>query len=381
MFDRRSFLATGTSAALALGFAPRLAFAKAATAKRFVFIIQRGAADGLGTVAPVGDPAFASARGVLAADFAGLRPVDGMFALHPNLKNIAALFGQKQALFAHAVASPYRDRSHFDGQNVLETGSAGAYQVKDGWLNRLLGALPADQAKAIAISVTVPLALRGPHDVASYAPSNLPQANEDLIQRVGMLYQGDSQLHALWNEAMNTRALTGGMAGDTANNAVATGALAAKLLVPDDGARIAMIETSGWDTHAQQRGRLGFQLGALDGMVGALKDGLGPLWADTMVLVATEFGRTVAANGTGGTDHGTATAAMLMGGAVKGGRVIADWPGLNAASLYEARDLKPTRALDGFIGGTVAGHFGLDPVRLMPQLFPGTTTRATDGLA
>ncbi len=380
MIDRRSFLATGTSAALAIGFAPRLAFAKAATAKRFVFIIQRGAADGLGTVAPVGDPAFAPARGVLAADFSGLTPVDGLFALHPSLKAVAAMFAQKQALFAHAIASPYRDRSHFDGQNVLETGSAGAYQVKDGWLNRLLGALPADQAKAIAISVTVPLALRGPHDVASYAPSNLPQANEDLIQRVGMLYQGDAQLHGLWSEAMNTRALTGGMAADNANNQAATGALAAKLLVPDDGARIAMIETGGWDTHAQQHGRLGFQLDALDAMIGALKDGLGPLWTDTMVVVATEFGRTVALNGTGGTDHGTASAAMLMGGAVKGGRVIADWPGLAAPALYEGRDLKPTMPLDGFIGGAVAGHFGLDPARLMPQLFPGTSTRAVEGL-
>ena len=380
MIDRRSFLATGTGAALALGFAPRLAFAKAATAKRFVFIIQRGAADGLGMVAPIGDPAFAGVRGALADEFAGAKAVDGMFAIHPGLKTIGGLFDQRQALFAHAVASPYRDRSHFDGQNVLETGGPGAYQVKDGWLNRLLGALPAGEAKAIAVSVTVPLALRGAHQVASYAPSALPEANEDLIQRVGMLYQGDTQLHALWGEAMKTRALAGEMAATTGRDAAATGSLAAKLLVPEDGARIAMIETGGWDTHAQQRGRLGFQLTALDKLVGALRDGLGPLWSDTMVLVATEFGRTVAVNGTGGTDHGTASAAMLMGGAVKGGRVVADWPGLATPALYEARDLKPTLALDGFIGGAVAAHFGLDATRLMPALFPGTSTRAVAGL-
>lgn len=379
MIDRRSFLAT-TGAAIALGFAPRLAFARAATQKRFVFIIQRGAADGMGTIAPVGDPAFAGLRGALAADFAAARPVDGMFALHPNLTTIGALFGQRQALFAHAVASPYRDRSHFDGQNVLETGGAGAYQVRDGWLNRLLGILPAGEAKAIAVSVTVPLALRGAHEVASYAPSNLPQADEDLIQRVGMLYQGDAQLHALWGEAMATRALTGEMTAANGRDAAATGALAARLLAPADGARIAMIETGGWDTHAQQVGRLGGQLKALDAMVGALKDGLGPLWSDTMVLVATEFGRTAAANGTGGTDHGTGTAAMLFGGAIKGGRVVADWPGLSAPALYEARDLKPTLALDGFIGGAVAGHFGLDPARAMSALFPGTTTKAVAGL-
>lgn len=388
MIDRRLFIGAGAASAVALGFAPRLVFAKAATARRFVFIIQRGAADGLGTVAPVGDSAFAGARGVLAADFAGVPALDSMFALHPNLKNVGALYAQKQALFAHAIASPYRDRSHFDGQNVLETGGAGAYQVKDGWLNRLLGQLPADSAKAIAVSVTVPMALRGARDVSSYAPSALPQASEDLLQRVAMLYDGDAQLHALWSDAMNTRALTSGMGADGGTNgaqngvrnAAATGTLAAKLLAPADGARIAMIETGGWDTHAQQRGRLGLQLTGLDAMIAALKDGLGPLWADTMVLVATEFGRTVAVNGTGGTDHGTASSAMLLGGAVRGGRVLADWPGLGASALYEGRDLKPTLALDAFIGGAVAGHFGLDPARLLPALFPAARGRVIEGL-
>lgn len=380
MIDRRSFVGRAAIGALATAFAPRLAFARAATDKRLVFILQRGAADGLGTVAPVGDPAFAAARGMLAADFAGQPVLQGMFALHPGLKNISALFAARQALFVHATASPYRDRSHFDGQNVLESGGAGAYQVKDGWLNRLLGMQPADQARAIAVSVTVPLALRGRHDVASYAPSALPQADGDLLQRVAMLYEGDPQLHELWTEAMNTRALTADLAGDNGRNAAATGALAAKLLTPVDGARIAMIESSGWDTHAQQRGRLAGQLGGLDAMVGALNAGLGRHWADTLVVVATEFGRTVAVNGTGGTDHGTGSVAMLLGGAVRGGRVLADWPGLAPAALYEGRDLKPTTPLDGVIGSAVAGHFGLDAARVLPLLFPGTGARAIDGL-
>ncbi|MDB5702974.1 MAG: hypothetical protein JWN66_90 [Sphingomonas bacterium] len=370
MIDRRSFIGAGAVGALAMGFAPKLAFAKAETDKRFVFIIQRGAADGLGTVAPVGDPAFAGARGALAADFAGAARLDSMFALHPSLTSIGGLYTQGQALFAHAVASPYRDRSHFDGQNVLETGGAGAYQIKDGWLNRMLGMLPPTQAKAIAVAATVPLALRGSHDVSSYAPSALPRASDDLLQRVSMLYEGDSQLHALWSEAMGTRALTSDMADDNGRNAAATGALAAKLLTPENGARIAMIETGGWDTHAGQRTRLGLQLRGLDGLVGALQTGLGPLWADTMVLVATEFGRTVAVNGTGGTDHGTASSAMLLGGGVKGGRVLADWPGLGQAALLEGRDLKPTLQLDAFIAGAVAEHFGVDPGRAMKALFP-----------
>lgn len=212
MYDRRAFLGAGVAGAVFAALGPRLAFAKAETDKRFVFIIQRGAADGLGIVAPVGDPAFAAARGDLALDFASAPKLDALFALHPAMARVQALYGAKQALFAHAVASPYRDRSHFDGQNVLESGGTGAYQLKDGWMNRLLGVLPPTEAKAIAVSATVPLALRGPRDVSSYAPSNLPQASDDLLQRVSMLYAGDSQLHALWSEAMGTRALTGDLA-------------------------------------------------------------------------------------------------------------------------------------------------------------------------
>lgn len=370
VLDRRHFVGAASLGGLAALLAPGIAFAKAETDKRFVFIIQRGAADGLGTIAPVGDPAFVGQRGDLAADFASATKLDSMFAIHPALANIGGLYRDRQALFAHAVASPYRDRSHFDGQNVLETGGLGAYQVKDGWLNRMLGLLPPSKAKAIAVSATVPMALRGPAEVSSYAPSSLPQATDDLLQRVTMLYQGDSQLHALWSEALGTKALASDMAAGNQQNAAATGALAAKLLVPADGARIAMIETGGWDTHAGQRGRLATQLRNLDTLVGALKAGLGPLWSDTMVLVATEFGRTVAVNGTGGTDHGTGSATMLLGGAVRGGRVLADWPGLGQAALFEGRDLKPTTQLDAFIGGATAAHFGLDPARTMAKLFP-----------
>jgi len=376
--DRRAFIAAGGLGLLGT-FAPRMAFAKAATARRFVFIIQRGAADGLGAIGAVGDPAFVGARGDLAADLTAGTKLDAMFALHPAMANAAALYGKGQALFAHAIASPYRDRSHFDGQNVLETGGAGAYQLKDGWMNRLLGVVPTDDARAIAIAATVPMALRGRREVASYAPSSLPDASDDLMARVTQLYQGDAQLHALWGEALATRQLTGDLAQDGGRNAAATGALAARLLAPANGARIATIETGGWDTHAGQRGRLAAQLKGLDAMIGALQTGLGPVWDDTLVLVATEFGRTVAVNGTGGTDHGTGTAAMLFGGGVKGGRVLADWPGLATASLYEARDLKPTTPLDAFIGGAVADHFAVEPPRAMAALFPASAKTAAIG--
>lgn len=380
-FDRRTFVRSVTIGGAFAALAPKMAFAAAATERRFVFIIQRGAADGLGTLAPVGDPAFSGLRGAMAGDFANGIKLDGMFTLHPNLATVGGLYKRGEALFAHAVASHYRDRSHFDGQNVLETGGKAAYEVKDGWLNRLLGVLPADEARAIAVAATVPMALRGAREVASYAPSNLPDASDDLLQRVAMLYQGDQQLHGLWAEAMQTRTLTGDLAAGGGANAAATGALAAKLLAPANGARIAMIETGGWDTHTAQSARLGAQLKGLDAMIAALKTGLGPLWRQTMVLVATEFGRTAAVNGTNGTDHGTAAVTMLMGGAVKGGRVLADWPGLAPANLYEARDLKPTTELDAVIGGAVAGHFGVDPGRVMPALFPASAqVKAIEGL-
>ena len=381
MINRRNLVLTGAAGALSLGFAPRLAFAQAASDRRFVFIIQRGAADGLGTLAPVGDPAFAAQRGVLAQDFADAAKLDAMFALHPNLKNVAQMYAAKEALFVHAVASPYRDRSHFDAQNVLETGGVAAYQLKDGWMNRLLSVLPDDERKGIAIAATIPMALRGKVEVASYAPSVLPDASDDLLGRVAMLYAEDPQLHAIWEQATATRTLTGDLAANNGRNAAATGALAARLLAADNGARIAMIETGGWDTHAGQRGRLGAQLNGLDQMIAALKTGLGPLWGKTMVLVATEFGRTVKVNGTQGTDHGTGSVAWLLGGAVQGGRVVADWPGLSDAALFEGRDLRPTAGLDAVIGSAAAAHFGVDPARAMPALFPGQkSARMLDGL-
>jgi uncharacterized protein (DUF1501 family) len=370
--SRRQLIAASATAVLSTSLGARMAFARAGTDRRFVFIIQRGAADGLGTLAPMGDPAFASQRGQLADDFGQAAKLDAMFGLHPAMTNIAGLYAAKEALFFHAVASPYRDRSHFDGQNVLETGGTAAYQLKDGWLNRMLTLLPPAEAKAIAVAATIPMALRGKVEVASYAPAALPDASDDLMARVSSLYQNDPQLHAAWEQATATRMLTSDMAADNGRNAAATGALAAKLLSPADGARIAMIETGGWDTHAQQRGRLANQLKGLDGMIGALKTGLGPLWSDTMVLVATEFGRTVKVNGTGGTDHGTGSMAMLLGGAVAGGRVVCDWPGLGDDRLFEGRDLQPTTGLDTVIASSVAGHFGLAPPAASAALFPET---------
>ncbi len=383
---RRSLLG---KAALAGAFAltPRLAFAAAAAAtdQRFVFIILRGAMDGMSLVMPVGDPAYSRLRGALALPPGGAVPIplDSTFALHPAMARTAAMYAAKEALFIHAVASPYRERSHFDAQNVLETGGTAAYALKDGWLNRLVSALPVGREPPIAIAATVPMVLRGTAPVTSYAPSALPEANDDLLHRINGLYEHDPLLHPLWSEAMDARTLaqSGGSGGGTGNaSPVALGKLAAQFLSKPSGPRIAVIELLGWDTHAQQSLRLTGQLRQLDAVIGALKDGMGADWSKTAVLAATEFGRTAAINGTGGTDHGTGGAAILAGGAVAGGRVVADWPGLGNGALYEGRDLKPTTDLRSVMLGVGAASFGVDPARLGPALFPGARVTPLAGL-
>jgi uncharacterized protein (DUF1501 family) len=367
--DRRAFLA----GAAALVAAPRIAFAGGPipTERRFVFIIQRGAADGLHTVRPTADPGYARLRGALAVEPETVLKLDGSFALHPSLPTLHGLYGEGQASFFHAVASPYRERSHFDGQNILETGGRAPYALKDGWMNRLVSMLSHRGGDAIAFAPTVPMALRGDLPVPSYAPSSLPDANEDLMLRVEQLYAKDAQLHALWSAALEARGMAGGMDGKARRQEPGEVArMAASFLARADGPRIAMIETGGWDTHTGQAGRLATQLRNLDTLVAGLRQGLGPAWNQTVVLVATEFGRTAAANGTGGTDHGTGAAAMLLGGAVQGGRVLADWPGLAQADLFEGRDLRPTLGLDTLISQVCAEAFKLEPGKMARALFP-----------
>ncbi|MFL9992626.1 DUF1501 domain-containing protein [Paraburkholderia sediminicola] len=379
MLSRRKFLSVAAAGAGAILVSPQIVFASVATDRRFVFVIQRGAADGLNIVVPYAESAYATLRGALAIDPSKATRLDGTFALHPSLVQTAAMYADHEALFVHAVASPYRDRSHFDGQNVLETGGTSPYQMKDGWLNRLAASMPATKENSIAFAPTVPMALRGKAAVTSYAPSGLPQAPDDLLMRVSQLYDQDAQLRPLWESAMTAR----GLAGDAGarQDPASLGKLAASFLSRDDGPRIAMIETGGWDTHTAQNARLANQLKALDTMLAALRDGMGPLWSKTTVVVATEFGRTAAANGTGGTDHGTGSVAMVLGGSVAGGRVLADWPGLKPGDLYEARDLKPTMSLDALIAGAASESLGLDPQRTASTLFGESgSTRPMTGL-
>lgn len=371
MMNRRSILHTALALPLLAG-APRALFAAAPTDRRLVFVLLRGGMDGLNMVIPYAEPAYATARrqlAILPAD--GAIKLDGSFALHPALTAIASLYQAREALFCHAVATPYRERSHFDAQNILETGGLRAYAHNDGWLNRLLGLLAGPPA--LAIGQTVPVALKGANPVTSFAPSRLPDSSAGLLDRVAMLYESDPQLGPLWAQAAMAQDIGGGAAMSGGPMKRADGAdiaaLVGRFLARADGPGIAMVELDGWDTHVQQPARLTQQARQLDALLGGLKPALGPAWAGTLVIVVSEFGRTVAANGTGGTDHGTGGLAVLAGGAVQGGRVLADWPGLTR--LHEGRDLQPTTDLFALIAGAIAAQYRIEPSLVARTLTPG----------
>lgn len=370
MWNRRFFLASSLTGFAVSGL-PGFAWAVPGTDRRFIFIIQRGAADGLATIAPTGDPDFLRSRGDLAADAVSGSKLNEYFTLHASMPESAALFAQRQASFVHALASGYRERSHFDAQNVLESGAARPYGREDGWLGRLLTVLPEESARAIAVAPAVPLALRGPVAANSYAPSRLPDADADLMQRLTTLYAEDAQLGPLWAGAQATDAMARTMANDALRGGAALGKMAAGLMAGPTGARVLMLETNGWDTHFQQKGRLSAGLKQVDALIASLRDNLADDWANTLVMVATEFGRTVAFNGTGGTDHGTGSAAMLFGGSLaKGGTVTADWPGLAQPMLLDGRDLRPTLRFEDFASAALAHHYAIDPQKMKRTLFP-----------
>jgi uncharacterized protein (DUF1501 family) len=313
-----------------------------------------------------------------------LAKIDPFFGLNPAMPNFARLYGAKQAIAIHAGATNYRERSHFDGQDVLESGMPTPGQVQSGWLNRAVAALPKGD---LAVGATPPLVMRGGAPVLGWAPSGLTAPTDDLTARLLDLYAhtdpalgralqaGIDADHMATKQGMD--ALRPG--GDVAQAMVKSAQGAARLMAGDDGPRIAALAFDGWDTHANEggaTGRLAQLLGGLDGAFAAFEKELGATWKDTAIIAVTEFGRTARINGTTGTDHGTATAAFLAGGALAGGRVIADWPGLKAADLYEARDLKPTTDLRAVLKGLLADQFGLSPAVLGNAVFPGTSAVA-----
>ena len=391
---REMLLASGTLFAWA--HLPKLAHAEGRD-PRFLAIILRGALDGLAAVAPVGDPDWAALRGDNALTLAGKTPalkLDDFFALNPAMPNLHRMFMANEAIIVHACATPYRERSHFDGQDVLESGLTKPTVSESGWLNRALAGLaPAGRvnptgSKAFAVGPVTPLVARGPAPVLPWSPQRILPASEDTVTRLLDLYrhsdpkfaavlEGHARLAAL-EHAGDMEPKPGGAAPGPAQVRAyfaEVAGTAAKFLAQSDGPRVGALALDGWDTHYNEgiaNGRLSQLLGALDGALAAVEANMGPAWHETVVALVTEFGRTARINGTEGTDHGTATVALLAGGALKGGRVIADWPGLTSADLLENRDLKATTDLRAVLKGLLRDHLRADERALAQNVFPGS---------
>ncbi len=399
----RRELLLGSGALFAWAFVPKIARAEGRD-PRFLTIVLRGALDGLAAVAPVGDPDWVKLRGDDALKLDGATPalpLDGFFAVNPAMPNLHRLYKAGQAIVVHAVATPYRERSHFDGQDVLESGLARPGRADTGWLNRALVKLePGDrlrtstnERRTFAVGPITPLVVRGPAPVLSWVPPRLAPVSDDTTARLLDLYRHtDPKLARVLEERIDLSSLAPTRPADVkpgemaptiqvgninqvrAYFAEAAGA-AAKFLANPDGPRVGALALDGWDTHINEgvvNGRLAQLLGALDGALGAVETNMGAAWNETVVTLITEFGRTARINGTAGTDHGTATVALLLGGALKGGRVVADWPGLKEADLHEKRDLKATTDLRAVLKGLLRDHLRVDERALTAEIFPGS---------
>jgi uncharacterized protein (DUF1501 family) len=378
-------IAASSLAAVPGILAARVSFAAAAAGDaRFVFVVLRGALDGLAAAPPVGDAHYRQLRSDLALnDVPGLLQLDDLFALHPSLGFMAEQWRAKRLSVLHAVATPYRERSHFDAQNVLESGFTMPHASESGWLNRSLAGLPKpaqSRQAGVALGAGIPLVMRGGNEVASWSPSRQPDLAQDTLQRLSDLYADDALLSRRLADALAADEMAGTMGDMSAASGrgaglqlAQTATTAAGFLKQHNGPRVAVFETTGWDTHANQgseSGALAQRLGALDAGLRAFATELGPVWDRTVVMVATEFGRTAAQNGTRGTDHGTGTVAFLLGGAVRGGKVIADWPGLSSAALYQGRDLKPTTDLRSVAKTVLRDHLGIGAKFIDSEVFP-----------
>jgi len=389
---RELLLASGTL--FAWGFLPKLARAEGRD-PRFLTMVLRGALDGLATVAPVGDPDWVALRGDNALTPDSKAPalkLNDFFALHPAMPNLHRMFRANEAIIVHAAATPYRERSHFDGQDVLESGLPKPAASDSGWLNRALktlasgGRVDPNGSKAFGVGPVTPLVVRGPAPVLSWSPQRIMPASADTAQRLLDLYRhSDVKLASVLED--NSRLTAIEHAGDMTQKTGGPGpaqvrayfseaaGTAAKFLAQPDGPRVGALALDGWDTHFNEgiaNGRLSQLLGALDAALAAVETNMGPAWRETVVVLVTEFGRTARINGTDGTDHGTGTVALLAGGALKGGRVVADWPGLKSGDLYENRDLKPTTDLRAVLKGLLKDHLRADERMLANNVFPGS---------
>ncbi|WP_367160900.1 DUF1501 domain-containing protein [Kozakia baliensis] len=398
MIRRRSAL-LGLAASWSLGRSS-LALAGSASAPddpRFVVVILRGALDGLSAVTPYGDPDIATHRRSLLlpepGQEGGLLDLGGFYGLHPALKNMHALYNAGEMTPIHAVAGHYRSRSHFEAQDYLESGAD--TRLNSGWLNRAVSALQGrgqsrPDGYGLAMGLTVPLLLRGPAAIGSYAPAGSQHPDAALYSQImalnasdpvtGPAFRSGSKARGFSDDATDIRSAafkpeSGRKPDAFMRLATATG----EMLADPHGPRIAALEIGGWDTHATQLGRLSGPLAQLDRGIAALRQSIGENWKHTAVLVMTEFGRTVRMNGTGGTDHGTGTLAFRAGGAVAGGKVGGTWPGLKQSQLFENRDLAPTTDLRAVTSGVLCNHMGMKR-HALTTIFPGPQPEPASGL-
>ena len=420
-FTRRQFIGGALTAAGALVLWPKLTFAATGSDTRFLAVLLRGGLDGLHAVPPYGDPGYLAARGALALSPAGsdqpnAKPahrLDSTFALHPSLDYSAQLYAQGQFLPLVAAAPPYWGRSHFDAQDCLENGTAQPHGAQTGWLSRAVAAMPG--AQGLAIATVMPLTMRGPGKVSTWSPPLPEQVNPILLQRLQPLYAADARLAdsfvraiAEQRDAPAIASMTASMAGrkpaampsstdamamqggapavgkNNKNNygrlALLMGA-AGSFMAKPDGPRIGFVEDDGWDTHANEDAILQRKLSELDAGIKAYREALDGAWNRTVVVVVTEFGRTARVNGTGGTDHGTGGAMFLAGGALAGGRVAGQWPGIGAGELYQNRDVHATTDLRAVFKGVLAAHLGVPESALESSVFPGSNAaRPVEGL-
>ena len=370
--SRRNFVKSAGAALAVLSFPMGLSFsaeAKSKNSPKIVWVLLRGALDSLHTVVPTFDSEYALHRPKLSTSFKKpLLPIDNGFKLNPALVNMHQWYKEKSMLPIVAVSSGYQQRSHFDGQDYLESGKS-HIDHDSGWLAR---AINIKQKKAVAIARTTPISLRSGGDVNSWYPSKLKDASDDIYLSLQKLYQYDEALKEKLNSGLEVKGLVdtkSGVKGKRQGQFIDLSKSCAKLMQGKDGVDCAMLELGGWDTHNNQAGRLDQKLTELDTGLAELKIGLGDDWHNTIVIVGTEFGRTVKENGTGGTDHGTGSAMFLAGGAVAGGKVLGAWPGLKAEQLFEQRDLQPTSSSFSWIATVLAQHWQFTEQEIL-HVFP-----------
>ncbi len=383
--SRRDFLMRSGFVGCSLAASPLLTpvtFASTPWDTRLVVIILRGGMDGLDVVQPYGDPHLGTLRKSLSVGPQnGALDLDGFYALHPALAPLMPMWEAGQLGFVQAVSTPYRDkRSHFDGQDLLEAGTPSLNGVRDGWLNRMLQAVPGVNAQtAYAIGRSDMRLMQGAAEVANWSPDADLNLSPQAVRLMELVTQSDPAMHAALVEASLLSDTGGDMSGRRASSHVEIAEFAAERL--SEEARIAAFSLNGWDTHRNQDNTLTPALGRLAETLLTLRGKMrGNTWKKTAVIAMTEFGRTARQNGTRGTDHGTGGLMVMAGGAVRGGRVYGDWPGLGDGDLYQGRDLMPTSDVRSHAAWIMQGLTGLDRSVLETAVFPGLDMGENPGL-